>query len=95
MNKTKLCNSIGYRLIHIWEDEWDTNKEEIKKRLVEIFEGRENLNFNDDEIILDRSWFNGIEIPGYVLKEETKPELIERDRFKVENCGFLVYRKRN
>ena len=27
INKTKLCNDAGYRLIHIWEDDWRDRKE--------------------------------------------------------------------
>lgn len=26
-NKTRMCNENGYRLIHIWEDEWNDSKE--------------------------------------------------------------------
>lgn len=26
-NKTKACNDVGYRLIHIWEDDWNNNKD--------------------------------------------------------------------
>lgn len=89
--KTKLCNSIGYRLIHIWEDEWDRSNDEIKRRLTEIFERNENLKFTGKEIILDRSWFNGIEIPGYSLIEEIPPEIIIRNGFAVENCGKLRF----
>lgn len=33
LNKTKLMNKIGYKLIHIFEDEWLNNKELIKNKL--------------------------------------------------------------
>lgn len=26
-NKTKMCNDAGFRLVHIWENEWNENKE--------------------------------------------------------------------
>ena len=58
-----MCNQKGYRLIHIWEDEWDLNKDNIKNKLIQIFNNAENLNFNEEKIILDRSWYNNIEIP--------------------------------
>lgn len=32
-NKTKLCNKAGYRLIHVWEDEY-INSPEIQKRFI-------------------------------------------------------------
>lgn len=63
LEKVKKCNKKGYRLIHIWEDEWDKNKEQIKEKLKEIFQNKENLNFTDEIIKLDRSWFNNINIP--------------------------------
>lgn len=42
---------------------------------------------------LDRSWYNNIEIPGYVLKKELAPKIINRKNYKVENCGYLKYEK--
>jgi ribosomal protein S18 acetylase RimI-like enzyme len=33
LNKTTECNKIGYKLIHIFEDEWLNNKELIKNKL--------------------------------------------------------------
>ena len=35
--KTTMCKSVGYKLIHIWEDEWKTNKQEIKQYLITKF----------------------------------------------------------
>lgn len=29
-NKTKLCNSLGIELIHVWEDDWEFKKEIVK-----------------------------------------------------------------
>ena len=80
LNKTLKCNEKGYRLIHIWEDEWRNNSEEIKMKLEKILKDEENLFFDEDIITLDRSWFNNIEIPNYILKEEISPELVLRDR---------------
>jgi hypothetical protein len=33
INKTKACNKVGIRLIHIFENEWDDNEELIKSKL--------------------------------------------------------------
>ena len=36
LDKTKLANSLGVRLIHIFEDEWKGNKDVVKNRLRHI-----------------------------------------------------------
>lgn len=95
LNKTLKCNKKGFRLIHIWEDEWDKNKESIKEKLIKIFENNEDLNFNDDKLILDRSWYNNIKFKSYELIDEMEPEMINRNGNYVENCGYLVYKRKN
>ena len=82
-------NKKCYRLIHIWENEF----ENIKNKLIDILEGKEDLMFNEEIIKLDRSWYNNIEIPGYKLVGELSPEMIHQDKFNVENCGYLVYKR--
>lgn len=93
LQKTKLCNEKGYRLIHIWEDVWDLSKEAILAKLAKILKREEPLSFEDNCIKLDRSWFNGIEIPGYALVSEVEPSIVIRDGNEVEDCGYLVYKK--
>ena len=77
------CNQQGYRLIHIWEDEWN---EQTKEKLKLIFEGKETTDYNQK---LDRSWYNNLS--GNF--KELQPEIIIRNGFEVENCGYLVYIK--
>ena len=89
LNKVLETNKKGYRLIHIWEN----NYEEIKKKLIDILEDKENLNFTGDTIKLDRSWYNNIEISNYKLVGELPPEMINRNGFNVENCGYLIYER--
>ena len=36
LNKTLACNQLGYKLIHIFEDEWMTKKELVKSKLKHI-----------------------------------------------------------
>ena len=83
LNKVLKCNQQGYRLIHIWEDEWN---EQTKQKLINIFEGKETVDYNQK---LDRSWYNNLS--GNF--EESSPEIIIRNGFEVENCGYLVYIK--
>lgn len=90
INKCKLAWQKGYRLIHIWEDEWENDKEEIKNKLVKIFEGKEDLNqllieYNN-KIPLDL-YFNYSNNNYFNIED---PQLIKRDKFECYNCGYLT-----
>lgn len=91
--KTLKCNEIDYRLIHIWEDEWTEDKERIAYALKKVLKNEEDLSFYDDCIMLDRSWFNNIEIPGYSLASETKPGIRLRGKYEVSDYGWLKFTK--
>ena len=93
LNKVLEANKKGYRLIHISESEWINNKEKIKDKIKNIYQNKENLTFIEDVIKLDRSWYNNVEIPGYKLVEELPPEIVNRNGYKVENCGYLIYER--
>lgn len=92
LNKTKLCNEKGYRLLHIWENEWDENKEEIKNKLIDIFNHNEHIEA-EDELILDRSWFNNIHPINYELVKILEPEIKNVYGLEIEDCGKLIYKK--
>ena len=57
--KTERCEQLGYRLIHIWEDEWNNNKNEIKEKLKLIFENKEEISeteeVSDSDKVVDDS----------------------------------------
>ena len=94
LKKTIACNEKGYRLIHIWEDEWDGHSDVLKAKLTKVFKGDETFDFNEDVVELDKSFYNGIQIPGYVLLEDTNPTLVKRDTFEVENCGTSTFKRK-
>lgn len=77
-----MCESFNYRLIHIWEDEWN---EETKEKLKLIFESKEVI---PNKNILDRSWFSVNQLKDRKI-ELLLPKIIERNGYKVENCGYL------
>ena len=35
--KTEICEAKGYRLIHVWEDEWINNNQQIKNDIKKLF----------------------------------------------------------
>jgi len=43
LNKTKECQRLGYKLIHIFEDEWIKNKDIVKNKLLVLFNKTDNF----------------------------------------------------
>lgn len=96
LNKTLECEKLGYRLIHIWEHQWNENKELIKQKLIKIFLDQEDLCFNDQIIKLDRMWYSKNQIiENYKLIEETSPKIFKVGKYDLENCGYLIYKRIN
>lgn len=99
INKTKKCENKGVKLIHIWEDEWVLNQENVKQFIAHVLNGTQQLVYDeyDGKIIVDRSKFNKtfIESLGYQAIEELPVEIVERCARKnyiyhIPNCGQLV-----
>lgn len=89
--KTERCEQLGYRLVHIWENEWNNNKDEIKAKLEKVLNKSEDFVINSKELILDRCWHSkNTIIDGFTLVEITEPELMKNNCY---NCGNLIYRK--
>lgn len=82
LNKTELCELKGYRLIHIFEDEWINNQEDIMNRLKSIIENKEIIEGE----VFDRCWYSILQFENY---EILPPELIQKNQFKLYNCGYL------
>ena len=93
--KTKMCEAKNYRLIHIWEDEWNNDNEKAKNNLLKIFNNENLILFEDEkQIIFDRcnTSLNELRV-NFNKIEETTPQLILRDRYHVEDCGKLIVTK--
>ena len=87
--KTEMCEAKGYRLIHVWEDDWNKDKELIKEKLKWIFEGKEEID--NKIILLDRCWYS---VKDFDSVEEVLPPLIEDRGYHVENCGYFKIKKK-
>ena len=83
LNKTELCQQSGYRLIHIWQDDWINDKNAIMAKLKNIMEDNEIIEDN----ILDRCWYSTLQFQKY---KKLPPELISRGKCKIWNCGYLI-----
>lgn len=103
LSKTILSENLGIKLIHIYEDEWNTSKELIKTFLLNFFNGIYDYNqysfVKNDLIYIRRDKFNKqCKINGLELIDETNPTIDLRiknskEQFFIENCGYLIFRK--
>ena len=74
--KTEMGESIGYRLIHIWEKDWLKTKEEVKNRLKRVILQKDNeLILNQP---LDRCWYQLKNTNKYEI-EIIKPEILSKN----------------
>ena len=74
--KTKLCYSTGIQLIHIYEYDWNNNKETIKNNIVKLLNGE------------DCSYCNWIKLSDYNKYILSEPILYEH---KNGNRTFRIY----
>lgn len=99
LNKTKRCEKQGIKLIHIFEDEWLKNQSETKELIKKIIFNNyiddifvQNKLSQNEKIILDRRICNKINLINLtnIKTTETSPSLINRDTFKIWDCGKLI-----
>lgn len=96
-NKRVETQNSGYRLIMVWEDEWNNHKTETEAKLRAEISGVGFRSYTEDEVKIDLDWEYGptVESQGYKFVEELEPEvrLLDQGKFKVWNSGYAVYRK--
>lgn len=106
-DKTKMCNEKGYRLIHIWEDEWKTNND-LQIRFLKhqlgvsdvnrLFARRCNFTSHDKKTI--KEFLNKNHIQGSTHFSESvclehEGELVSVTCFTRRGAGFEVVRHCN
>lgn len=89
LDKTLQCQRLGIRLIHIWQDQWINNSQQIKNKLIKIFQNKEIIQF---EKVLQRDWYSIKKIEGYQI-QIMKPQIIIRNGYHCQNSGYLKYCK--
>ena len=85
--KTELCESNDYRLIHIWEDDWKSDSNLIKSKLIDVFENKETIDISKP---LDRCWYSTLQFKTYSI---LPPEITIHGKFQTENCGYLIVKE--
>lgn len=97
VKKLQKCISIGYDLIQIRENEWNTNKDNIKRKLFnkisDIYD-RSDIHVEDDLLIFDLSWYDSRVIYGLedFLIEELDPEIIKSGQYYQWDCGKFIFK---
>ena len=101
LNKTKECESLGIKLVHIWEDEWIYENEKCKQLISGFISGNASpdiSNVGEKSLIeIDRSKFCKLFIiPGWNLVDETPPikrlrAKASKEKYLVADCGMLVF----
>lgn len=89
LNKTIECESKGAKLIHIFEDDWNNNKKEVKQYLLNYFNKKTNEYKKGKRLITDIS--KPIHIKNKFIVEKNIPPQIHcklNEEFEVYNCGY-------
>jgi len=95
LNKTLLCNDLGIRLIHIFEDEWIHNKKSMKILIEKIIKKDWDLLPENDffSLSLNRRFCKSskyYEKLGFKVKI-VKPRLYpNKEKLKIWDCGYLI-----
>lgn len=92
--KTKLIENIGYQCLHINEDDWNVNKQNILYYVKSKIEQTFNFVLYNEIEIVNREIHNKNDVPaGYKLIKELDPIIEIRSNLHIINCGYLVYQK--
>ena len=54
LNKTLACDQLGYKLIHIFEDEWVVNKELVKSKLKHILSVSDGIKIGARKVVVNK-----------------------------------------
>lgn len=98
--KTKKCETLGIKLIHIFEDKWLNDMENIKTIIKNIIQNDitiENIIIENEcgKTMIDRNYYNKLFIPSnYDLITETEPILNIVGNLQYYDCGELEIRKK-
>lgn len=97
LNKMIKCRDIGYDLLQVKENDWNKNKEEIKRKLfnrINNIYDKNDLNIDGDYLIFDLSWYDSriLEDLENIQHENIEPKLIESGKYKQWNCGYKLFK---
>lgn len=100
INKTIACEKLGIKLIHIFENEWETDY--IKNLLSIILKNDSNDilnlilcdNIQNEYYLLNRRFFNKCFLnENFTILEEIDPTIDDFGGYLAWNCGYLKLKK--
>lgn len=106
LNKTNICEKHGIHLIHIYEDDWIYRKQEQKKLIVDLINGKTNISKNNDIIELPHDKYPTFwKIEHYDFISTTQPIEVfhskscqgkheKKNFYSLYDCGNLIFRKK-
>lgn len=93
LNKTIDCNQNGYKLIHIFEDEWMTNKDLVKSKLKHILGVSSGIKIGGRNLTIkkitkeDKNYF----LKKYHIQGSDKSEINYGAYYKDELVGVMTF----
>lgn len=94
LKKTIACEKLGIRLFHIWESDWNSNKNELKRLIKGVI--LEEFHPNENEFILDRSFpkFKLEDLKDFEIVSIIPPRERRYKNLTFFDCGAIYYRKK-
>jgi very-short-patch-repair endonuclease len=95
--KLKRCVDLGYDLLQIRENDWNKNKEVVKRKLynkiMDLYD-QKDLELHDDLLIFDLSWYDSRIIMGLedFLVENIEPKIVKIGQYDQWDCGKFIYK---
>lgn len=95
LTKTKKCETLGIKLIHVNEYEWLTENKKITNIITSIINNnidfssfRDNLNV----YCINRKFYNKsvLDLIECKILDETEPKLVKTGKFESYDCGNLI-----
>ena len=97
LNKVIRCSERGYDLLQIRENDWNSKKDEIKRKLFNrinnIYDKRD-LIIEGEYLIFDISWYDSriLEDLEELDYEFIKPEIIKVGQYEQWDCGYKLFK---
>jgi len=79
LNKTEIANENGYKLIHIFEDEWETKKDIVKNKLLHIFNKQNSEKIHARKCIIHEN-----------INSDIKSEFLEKNHIQGNDKSIII-----